>query len=368
MKKEHIYAFVCCTPYQVLNTLNFVINNIEDCKEHSDIFVCCGYRNMKKIADKLKKINIFNNVYVVSEYRNAPQGISVILAIIRLLFPHKAIKRHLLYELDLKKAAYDRLVISVVTFFSMNLIDYCKIKEVYFLEDGTFSYMQRDLKNANMSRKFVWFCNLIHRGLASFEVTKLFLNNVEMYKGGFEREIIQLPRLAGNNEVIQSAKIIFNYKQNDFYQQNKIVYLTQPLSKKTEEILHIEQCIMNVLEKYHINRKLVVRVHPVQKQKDYIGWRTDENDNLWELECITQINDEHILIGEFSTAQFAPKFLLDKEPYIIFLFRLLSGENTFGREYVIDSLIKGYKNPGKIFIPQSVEEFSQILIKLEPYE
>ena len=87
--------------------------------------------------------------------------------------------------------------------------------------------------------------------------------------------------------------------------------------------------------------------------------------NLWELECINQIDDRNILISAFSTTQFMPKILKDVEPTVLFTYRLLLSDldDPFLKDFanLIDDFRGLYRNPEKIYVPATFEELETIL-------
>ena len=57
-------AFIAITPYQIFNIINFVYNNVDGVKGNSDLYVYDNFRNSLAIVQKIKKEELFNNVYV----------------------------------------------------------------------------------------------------------------------------------------------------------------------------------------------------------------------------------------------------------------------------------------------------------------
>ena len=99
----------------------------------------------------------------------------------------------------------------------------------------------------------------------------------------------------------------------------------------------------------------------------YSGCEIDDGKNMWEMECLNSIRDDHILISCCSTAQLTPKIVGGKEPYIFFLHRfLLDDESAIkkGLENMIENLTALYSDKSKILIPNSVEEFNALYFKI----
>ena len=66
----------------------------------------------------------------------------------------------------------------------------------------------------------------------------------------------------------------------------------------------------------------------------------------------------------FSTALFTPKMLYNKEPYLIFLYKIL-GIELFNANKLIRNLKSTYSNPEKIMLVENIEELFEIVSKLE---
>ena len=83
------------------------------------------------------------------------------------------------------------------------------------------------------------------------------------------------------------------------------------------------------------------------------------------MECLSNITNEHILVGDCSNAQFSPKILANKEPYLIFAYRLFYSyhdlEDPNNYEKQIDRIRKAYSRKDKILIPKNVEELRNAL-------
>jgi hypothetical protein len=93
------------------------------------------------------------------------------------------------------------------------------------------------------------------------------------------------------------------------------------------------------------------------------------SNDLWELICARQITDNHVLISGYSTAQFSPKFLYNKEPWLIFTFKLYTGffsdQKIESMQEVIERIRNGYENKEKLLIPKNVEELKEALVRID---
>ena len=87
----------------------------------------------------------------------------------------------------------------------------------------------------------------------------------------------------------------------------------------------------------------------------------------WELLCET-IDENSILISLGSTAIQSPKFMYDKEPYIVFTFNLhpnLDKEFKHSFETFAKKLKELYRGKNKVIIVKDYEEYMAVLTQLE---
>lgn len=86
----------------------------------------------------------------------------------------------------------------------------------------------------------------------------------------------------------------------------------------------------------------------------------------FEISCMFQDMKSKVLITGFSTAAFNPKFIFDQEPYIILTYKLFPPEmlDTLSllprgeQAPMMDQmLIHAYKDPSRIYIPETKEDF-----------
>ena len=192
---------------------------------------------------------------------------------------------------------------------------------------------------------------------------KIYLNNPKMYSGGMTKNICRNLLLDVNDlEYKNTICAVFPVDINKYNGKN-IIYLTQPLytiqgynkdsEKKNQEILNH---IMSL-------NRYVLRPHPVDSNKfDKENDNVDLCGNIWELLCEKAINNKSILIGYYTTAQFIPFILYQKEPYIIFLYRLFPELDSCGyNEKTVNFLKSHYRDNGKILIPSTIEEMVSMI-------
>lgn len=356
------YAIACDTPLQVLNSIRFAKCNINNFK--ADIYIYHQFKDADKVSKGLEDIGIFNHVYNVLPYKKCSGFWSKLLTLSRLCFPTIYLKKYV-QEKCSSRANYRYLVVSFQSPFTTNLHRCYADAKVVLLEDGTGTYfgdIMKDYSSKLFSRLDMLFANT---SLQMHPVVG-YLSNPSLLNTDVEYPIKSLVNLH-DKKVEKIIEEVFSYEANNLYMKSKMIYLTQPLEEKKgfnkNNCKEIEQILFK-----NYREKLLVRVHPRQKQNEYVDFQVDTCANLWELECMKHLSDTHVLIGAFSTAQLMPKILADKEPYIIFIYKLLfedTSENEWKNiQQLINTFKDMYREKNKIWIPQNIKELEQILEEL----
>ena len=114
--------------------------------------------------------------------------------------------------------------------------------------------------------------------------------------------------------------------------------------------------------------KTIVRPHPREKQREYYGLTSDRESTLWELVCANSITDDHVLINFFSTAPLSPKIMYDKEPVVIFAYKLLKPPQQLARTAAMEDLVErlrsGYRDPSRVYNVESFEQYDAVLAEI----
>lgn len=355
MKKNRI-VFACDTPLQILNAINLKESYYSGCE--GDIFIYDQFRGAERVADRLKESNIFENVFVVRKYKDYSIHFRKLVTLKRMLFPYTTLKKYIREDCQFQKRNYECVVFSFITTFSLTVFGMTNRAQFVLLEDGIGTYVGNILNDytSRLFKKII--AHTVYKKIEHPE--KIAVYSKELYQGNVP--VLELNReFAGS--VRDKIQYVYEYSKNDMYTKKKVVYLTQPICETKGYDTFNYGCIKNTLEKYKCS--LLLRVHPREQEENYENFEIDSINNLWELECIQQITDDNILIGVFSTTQIMPKILTNKEPYLLFLYKLVykeeSNKNWKDWEKLIDLFRKMYKDSKKILVPKSINEFEKIL-------
>ncbi len=362
-EKSERFAFACDTPLQVVNCTGFVLNDVQGSKGRSDIYIYHQFKGSKELSERLRRSGIFNHVYDIAVYSSRSSLIGKLSTLLRLIFAKHTIQKNAAEKIGMRRKAYAGICTSFPTTFTTGLHNAYPEADVYLIEDGAGSYFG-DIVNdyANSFFKFVdrVFCG----SELSIQPRAIYLSSPQLSRSRLSCEVRRLPALS--EKEIEKIETVFAYQKNELYRSSRIVYLTQPIAEKKGFLPEREQELEALLGT--LGDQAVMRLHPRQADKQLPGMKRDSYANLWELECLEQIGNEHVLIGAFSTAQFMPKLLKNAEPTIICTYKLLFSDLTDpfwqGAEKFIADFKAMYSDPDKIQVPETLDAFKELLARI----
>lgn len=358
------FLFVCDRPLQILNSVNFILGNQLNEKYNCDLCIYGEFGSAESLYESLRKTDIFREVMFIRQFPVYSGIINKVFIALCILFPRQALKRYSSSEIN-TKISYDFICFTFPSIIAICLKLVFKKSKTIGLEDGLSNYMGNVLYDFS-SKTFDTFNNILYHGKLTGKYDVLYLNNPEM-ACDHNCLIKRLPPLK-DKETFSKLEEIFHYEKNDLYLKNKIVYLTQPLDERKGFKEKNEIDLLKVIEDI-AGVGWIVRVHPKQVWDGYSEYKLDSYHNMWELECIHQIGDDNVLVGAFSTAQFYPKILVDKEPCLVFVYKLLihdadKDEFCIRAGQMITKLKQAYKDPERIFVPDNIVELRSALSML----
>ena len=352
-------AFISNSPLKILNTINMVVNNVENTKDTTDVFVEMWFKNAEELCDKLEETKLFNKVYRC--YRKNEVKLD---RLVDLIGYRRIIEGYTFNDYSLIDNHYDQLFVGDRGLLGVAL-SYMNKPDVFIYDDGIITYSGNCIIDER-TYKYPWINKLLKLDAYSFNIRKLYVNNKDFCKSTISKNIEQLPLLNKDNKAVDIIKKVFNYNPDSLLNGHRMVILEQPLEGRENynDTKFID--IVNELDIKEFNP--LVRLHPRQKDLKYESIDMDTVNNMWELECIETITDEHILLSFFSTVQFSPKMIANKEPYVIFLYKLfltrLDGNEIPWFDEMICQLKEKYSDSSKIFVPENLEELKQIIESL----
>ena len=365
------YLFICSSQYAVLNSVNAVLNNVEKCNGNADIVIFHRTNDMKSISEKLRESKIFGKVYDFTFINN----MNVASLVMLFVFPMFFLSRLRLTDQSvyLMKGRY-KVLFSQSPLYASLFRRMNENVEVYFIEDGLSSYTNHTIDPRRRSVYFRLVNKIFFRGSLLSEANKQLLYAPEMCSGDIGN-IKKLPMCKPEDSVFYNR--IFKYKDNPLYSSHKFIYLgvvyrglKNLMSNPKDAGDDLEdKCkfIVDSAMKVICPHNFIYRKHPIENvDEDYYKeiCKFDKCQNMWETECQNTITDNHALVSFFSTAAFTPKMLYGKEPYLIFLYKMLGAE-FFNADELVNSLRSTYSDPQKVIAVENFDELFATIKKLD---
>lgn len=351
-------AIVCDTPLQVLNSINLYYHQLQGLK--CDLFIADSFRLSNSITDRIRKERIFENVYY---YHYIPYKENGVKKVLETIFPEFYLKKALYNNPKRSLSDYAKIYISMPTVFSVLLSLCCPSAQLYYFEDGMGNYNGSITIQFHRMRKLIW--DLLFRKYPNFSPKALYVNNPALCTRNGIKNVKQLyPANLWDDTFKELLFRVFDKKKDNIYKKEKYVYLTQPNDSKNEEIEKINIEIYDTLKNKCQN--CIIRPHPRDNSTIPKSFRNvDRNNDMWELICQDDITEEHILIGQYSTAQVISKLMYDKEPTVIFtylLYREILGEQKVENiSKAVQNIKKSYRNKDRVLVVNDFEELCHIL-------
>ena len=351
----------CSTPYTVLNAVNYRFGLPSE--ELVDIIIFTFTPSVKKLVNLLKREKVFEIVYEAHDIRQTK--LMPLLLFMSYLFPRMVLK---ILKINSYPIDYD--VIISQNYLFITLMRGLNLRAEYFLiEEGLTSYTGRILKPKGHNSKIKQLYRNIFRDKIDPQVKGKYLYSPEMIIESPHPKIFRLPGFKMNKSTIYNN--LFGYKENYLYKEKKVIFTGAPdmIWRKCA----VDYNVMNEYEFFskhvlcHFNPDDVIfRPHPAEKEYErYLDIALDKYNNQWELECFYNLTDEHIIINFFSTTAVTPKLLFDKEPVVIFLYKL----SNYGKELVdkydefINELKNMYRNKSRVIVINDLRELNCLKTK-----
>lgn len=364
-------AFICDTPYQTFNVVRYILTQEEFENPSIDIYIGNQFNKALDLIKRIQKEKICDHT-VCFRPVGTKKGyeLSKLDKIKQVMNPGGFIHRNTRPALNVGKRSYDILFIGNYSYFAeMMRISYPNAK-IYFYEDGTGTYDNSLSFDIPRSRRILY--KLTGKTSAERIPERMYVNNASLYSDRRVKEVKQILSLEQmNREDTECLYRIFEFRDDGLYKR-KIVYLLQVDDHNDPNAEKIQDNIMRLLQQYQDDT--VIRMHPRMNPDEIHHGNIvlDSAKTIWELICQSGITEEHILIGQCSTAQMTPKIFFNKEPYLIFTNNIYRKgkvsdelEKFYGNlDRLIPKITDLYTNKGKIFLASSEEDVVRLIQKI----
>ncbi|WP_026510597.1 hypothetical protein [Butyrivibrio sp. LC3010] len=329
------------------------------------MFLGTQFTGAYEMALRLKEECLFDEIHLF-EYKIRKGFRHKYRRIFELLFPRYYGKKYVRGEFLFGDKEVDELYFCVPTHFALLVRWIYPQSRLIYLDDGTGSY-SGDMITRLLDKNHRFFYSLLGRKIDSWYPECLYINNIDICKTLLTTNVQELPKLSNSDTIFWNMVTrIFDYTSQKIYTDRKFVLLSQINQYNNHEMKMIDNIIIDILEKY--KDMTIVRPHPRDSFVEKKELEVDFSNSMWELVCEDTISEDMVLISRFSTSQLIPKILYNKEPYIIFLYKLYS-EILMPDDYeriveLAQVFIDYYTDKSKILIPNDCYEFETCLEKI----
>lgn len=353
---------ICCvveTTFQLINAINLLVNDEEFSNAEIDLFVRDKhFANSDEYCKNIKEMKLFNEVNLFNLNYNFSKFniINHLRNIPKFLFAGKTVSKAIGNGYRFRKNTYDVIMTpNGCVFFKLAMFNNPNAK-IYCYEDGILSYSGENWISNDISKTSQIFMKLIGRS-TDWLPERLYINNTKLCNVSWGAQLLPLPDLGKILSVKDNIFTkIFGAPLCD-YDKNTTIFLSQPLNED------VTVKISNAIKDTYI-----ARYHPRDNKELLLGEIHDRSSSQWELICAQSITDKHVLIGACSTAQVSPKWMFDKEPYLIFTYPVYGDAVNENFIRISKDIVKTtkeiYRNPEKIFVANTADEINDILEKI----
>lgn len=351
-------CFVCETPFNIFNCLNFVLSQTDFAFDTVDLFIGEKFPKVDSIIQVLASKGIFSSIYKYSyEIENARTSVKVK----RLIMPGRYISDLLGSRDSVSKKQYDAIFFASLTRFVRAFIISHPDITPYLYEDGAGTYYGRSGLSFVSTKERIAY-KLIGSDFRKLFPKRVYVNNPGLCESQWTDDIRELHKSSENDINTRALFEELFGEVPKIYSQKRIVYLSQPFDQYDEANSPFAGKLRHIFQ----DKEIVYRPHP--REKDYLFKDSSlENSGiLWEVVCNNCITDQHILIGRCSSAQINPKWIFDKEPFLIFTFPFTLQKDSFIYDTYEKIYLKTksiYRNKGKVQAVESIDELNDLVLQ-----
>lgn len=352
-------AICAATPFQSLNAINLAMHSL-DSNARKILF----YRNYSSTTEKILhgilQYSIFDEVYEYDLVKKSNKPLYLLNDLIQAINPCLFLRWITKEHIDITKNRIDLITVTSGTEFEVALARIFPNAEIIAFDDGLGSYVGDIVHD----HKLKWIWRALGRRTDWIKPSSLYVNNIDFCESTLAEHKVNLASLSSMNEMDkQLLNNIFGMSNSDLYLRRHLIYLSQPINEIGNDLEKIEAKVENCLSKFE--NECIYRKHPRDMHKTEFEFAEDQTNTLWELVCSEKINDNNILLSLCSSAQIMPKMLYNKEPWLIFVYKLYGLENSYIYIHrfkpIIEMIKSKYKDGSKIIEPVSFVELENII-------
>ena len=362
-------CFFCTTPFQVVSAIALE----STFSGQADLYIVDQFQGYKEIGERIRHEMVFRDVRYVEERKLQPWRFShdqnsFYVHVMKVLAYFRG--HELMRLINPESDSYETIFISSNAFTGRIASSYLMKRygtRIVLFDDGTGSYCNPGtIRNQTMERRV--------RALAFGNkvlsvVPDRYLYSPELYRacGVLPQncEIEQIPSWNENEEVLSKLDRVFLY--GEF-----MLPKAKAIEICSEEQYNVFLRCLDMIQDFCQIDGFSIKIHPRNAEgRLFYSQRYSlyEADNSVPFEIIiAHMNgfEGVTLITSFSTAVFSPIIILNEEPVIILLYRIIGLENvvdSYSQKY-IDCVREMYKHDERVIVPETLDELREALESL----
>ena len=355
------YIYYCNSAYQLLNVLNLNwhrkyagFENIDNYE--ADLVLLNAFDGAKEIIDILENDKTFNRAILINKKFNKGRFHSV-LTLMDAISPSFYMNNKYSKELTDIKNRYDVVCFPKFSTVVSQIWNLNPAAQLELYEEGLGTY-HLDIPFVSNSRLYRRISEIKHNG-SFYDYQRLYVINKDFYMADHIERVIEIPKF--NKEYLYELKdkmSVFNkLADRDFH----IFWLSQFLNNVEYNIM-VDEMLQELIP--YKDDVLFVQ-HPRKYVDNKYGFEEANKKQIWEMQLLGMNDvDNKLFVSIHSTACFSAKMLFDQEPYILLFYKLGDYEVahiTDEFEAIVDKFAKSYRDPDKIMIPATKQEFIDCL-------
>lgn len=343
--------FIVASLYQLFNVINLCESKFG--YEESDVLFVDPGNNIERGVDLDYLKSFFHDVHYI-KIENCTEENKY-----KFLFKELFSKKIFSVKINQK---YENVFLAGTEMFSKMIAFKLREKngDIYYYEDGIASYYE--VMNVETKNKKDSILKLRY-GARPLEICKkLYVYEPDCVTNNSNQiPVGQLEKIVDSQHFKIDIKRVFSAEK--YVLDKPCVFLNAWFNDK--EQYNLQRRLLDKMLSVVGTEKSLVKLHPNE-----IG-TIDENDGVnylagkasFEVCNFGYDYSNQIFVSIISTACLTPKMIYDQEPYIIYLYKIFEKDYPMWEDVdeTIKKLISCYKNPEKVFIPESWEEYEQVL-------
>ena len=352
--------YVCDTAYQLLNVCNIEYHRTKNDDDIVDLCVVNQFTNAELLINRIKETDVFSNVFTLKRPKELPvRVLTWSWQLFKFFVPSVAIrtvqeKRNRGYRFE----GYNEIYACYFIEFVAAVLDKNRKARFYLVEDGTGTYHGNIILDS-LGNHYERISNMFHKGVYLAKPKALWLNNPPLCQSTINAIRHKIPEV--DQRFIKWANKVFGVSGK--YSEKRVIWLLNATTDYSTMKNSVNRGIQ-ILEDFHY--EMIIRPHPREINVwNEAGYEIDRTNEIWELK-IPQIDIENkMIIGLFSTGQLTPKFMYDKEPWLVFIHRVYSDvfPEKMNKEIddTVNNLTAVYRNKERIIVPKNEEELRRAI-------